>query len=193
MLAIHDSKLAHTALQIRCGTEMGGGAVADLLLEATEAGLAAQQQQLGKMVGSFEIAGEQVWSARQELWSGALENSMVVKVSVLPALIAKTIRIVESAVKGDPLRWKAVFQATGIGWLRLDGPADAFATVVNRMRSALESDGGSLVIAHRPQTKEISPIDAWGNPGDALPLMRALKQRLDPQNTLNPGRFVGGI
>ncbi len=193
ILAIQDSKLAHTAFQIRCAGEMGGGAVAELLLEATEAGLVAQQQQMRKMVGSFEIAAKQVWSARQELWSGASENAVVAKVSVLPALVAKTIRLVESAAKGDHLGWKAVFQATGIGWLRLDGPAGALAAVVNSLRSALEGDGGSLVIVHRPQTKEMSSIDAWGSPGDALPLMRALKQRLDPQNTLNPGRFVGGI
>jgi glycolate dehydrogenase FAD-binding subunit len=37
------------------------------------------------------------------------------------------------------------------------------------------------------------PLDAWGQPGDALPLMRAVKKQLDPRNTLNPGRFVGGI
>jgi glycolate oxidase FAD binding subunit len=36
-------------------------------------------------------------------------------------------------------------------------------------------------------------FDAWGSAGDALPLMKAVKQQLDPKNTLNPGRFVGGI
>ena len=108
--------------------------------------------------GSFEIAAKQVRveRARQELWSGASENSAVVKMSVLPALIAKTIRSVESAAKGDRVKWKAVFQAgTGIGWLRLDGPARELADVVSRLRAALKSDGGSLVIAHRPQSKEM--------------------------------------
>jgi FAD/FMN-containing dehydrogenase len=37
------------------------------------------------------------------------------------------------------------------------------------------------------------PLDAWGEPGDMLPLMCAIKQQLDPAATLNPGRFVGGI
>jgi FAD/FMN-containing dehydrogenase len=36
-------------------------------------------------------------------------------------------------------------------------------------------------------------MDAWGTPGDTLPLLQAVKNRLDPKNTLNPGRFVGGI
>jgi glycolate oxidase FAD binding subunit len=51
----------------------------------------------------------------------------------------------------------------------------------------MEKDGGSLTILGR------SKLDAWGSPGDALPLMRAVKEQLDPKGTLNPGRFVGGI
>jgi len=39
----------------------------------------------------------------------------------------------------------------------------------------------------------IKGLDAWGAAGDALPLMRAVKQQFDPKATLNPGRFVGGI
>jgi FAD/FMN-containing dehydrogenase len=39
----------------------------------------------------------------------------------------------------------------------------------------------------------MAPIDAWGSASDALPLMKAVKKQLDPGNTLNPGRFVGGI
>jgi glycolate oxidase FAD binding subunit len=51
--------------------------------------------------------------------------------------------------------------------------------------------GGSLIVLRRPAG--IGPLDAWGNAGDALPLMRAVKQQFDPNGTLNPGRFVGGI
>jgi glycolate oxidase FAD binding subunit len=59
------------------------------------------------------------------------------------------------------------------------------------LRAAVEREAGSLVVLHRPEG--MPALDAWGNPGDALPLMRALKQRFDPRATLNPGRFVGGI
>jgi glycolate oxidase FAD binding subunit len=38
-----------------------------------------------------------------------------------------------------------------------------------------------------------SRLDAWGAPPAALPTMRALKARFDPNRTLAPGRFVGGI
>jgi glycolate oxidase FAD binding subunit len=65
------------------------------------------------------------------------------------------------------------------------------ASVLKTLRASLERAGGSLVIAHRPRA--MPPLDAWGEPGDALPLMRAVKQQFDPKGTLNPGRFVGGI
>ncbi len=36
-------------------------------------------------------------------------------------------------------------------------------------------------------------LQAWGARPDAIEKMRALKVRFDPNRTLNPGRFVGGI
>ena len=58
-------------------------------------------------------------------------------------------------------------------------------------RAEFERAGGSLVLHHVPAT--MPSFDAWGTPGDALPLMRAIKMQFDPKSTLNPGRFVGGI
>jgi glycolate oxidase FAD binding subunit len=59
------------------------------------------------------------------------------------------------------------------------------------LRTELENQGGSLVVLHAPE--KMPAFDAWGDAGDALPLMKSVKHRLDPKNTLNPGRFVGGI
>ena len=50
----------------------------------------------------------------------------------------------------------------------------------------------SLVIERCPTALKRS-IDVWGDPGASVGLMRALKAKLDPRNTLNPGRYVGGI
>jgi len=36
-------------------------------------------------------------------------------------------------------------------------------------------------------------LRVWGEAPDAIDKMRALKERFDPNRTLNPGRFVGGI
>ena len=36
-------------------------------------------------------------------------------------------------------------------------------------------------------------VDVWGPTTQPLPLMKRIKERFDPQGTLNPGRFWGGI
>ena len=38
-----------------------------------------------------------------------------------------------------------------------------------------------------------SSLRVWGEPPAALEQMKALKARFDPNRTLNPGRFIGGI
>ena len=81
--------------------------------------------------------------------------------------------------------------ATGLGWLRVEGPADNLHRALSILRADLEKLGGSLAVVHRPAS--MRAFDAWGSPGDSLPLMKAVKSRLDPSSTLNPGRFVGGI
>jgi glycolate oxidase FAD binding subunit len=82
-------------------------------------------------------------------------------------------------------------QATGIGSVHLEATPAALADVLKTLRAKLEAMGGSVMIAYAPST--MPALDAWGDPGDALPLMRALKQQFDPKSTLNPGRFVGGL
>jgi glycolate oxidase FAD binding subunit len=192
MLAIQNSKLAHSALQICCGAEMQPRV--DVLFEGTEAGLAAQVEPMKSMMGSATITdvGRSVWGARQEICSAEKTNteSAVVKVATLPTQMAETIETISRLSVGKQ-RWSIVAQATGIGWGRIEGETSTMESVLRELRAEIERGGGSLVIAHGPA--RISALDAWGNGGDTLPLMRAVKWQFDPRGTLNPGRFVGGI
>ncbi|HXN52825.1 MAG TPA: FAD-binding oxidoreductase [Candidatus Acidoferrum sp.] len=193
VLAIQNSKLAHSALQICCEAEMQPRV--DVLFEGTEAGLTAQVEQVKSMMGLATItdAGRDVWNARQEIYSTGKKGSAefsVVKFATLPAQIAETIETIASLSIAD-VRWKVVVQATGIGWARLEGEVSAMDSVLREFRSALERNGGSSMVAHRPAG--MTALDAWGSAGDALPLMSAVKWQFDPDRTLNPGRFVGGI
>jgi glycolate oxidase FAD binding subunit len=73
----------------------------------------------------------------------------------------------------------------------MEGEPLATQSALLSFRASLESAKGSVVVHQAPSTA--SRMEAWGNGGDALPLMRAVKQQFDPKGTLNPGRFVGGI
>ena len=93
------------------------------------------------------------------------------KISVLPSRIAETLAGMDC---------QATMQGTGIGWVQSPG--------LEELRHRAERAGGSLVLMG-PR----DGMDAWGAAGDALPLMRAIKQQFDPCGTLNPGVYVGGI
>ncbi len=190
ILAFQDSKLAHTSLQTKVGAD--SPPVIDILFEGTETGISAQETHLRKIGGHVPVveSPETPWNARQNLWHSS-DASAISKISVLPAGIGKTIQAIQREANSRQLHWKVVMQATGIGWLRLDGPSESLHASLLQLRSELDRDAGSLMLLHRPAA--FSSINVWGRPGDALPLMRAVKQQFDPRNTLNPGRFVGGI
>ena len=191
VLAVQDSQLAHTAFQIQCAS--GRAPEADILFEATPAGLLAQQAKLQDVLGGLPLRKSEAecWLAKQHLWDAWEADCAIAKITTLPTNFAEMVRAFEEAARLRNLKWKTVLQATGIGWLRLDGAAASLTAALEQSRSHLEARGGSLVLLHR--TANMDSFDAWGSPGDALALMRALKHRLDPKGTLNPGRFVGGI
>ena len=137
----------------------------DILLEGTLDGIAAQESAI-KEIGPAHEGSAAVWRLREELWG----HGPMVKFTTLPSRISAA-----AALFSD-----SVIQATGIGY-------GCFQGDVQELRAAIEQDGGSLVILGNTK------LDAWGSPGDALPLMRAVKEQFDPKGTLNPGRFVAGI
>ncbi|MDQ3173254.1 MAG: FAD-binding oxidoreductase, partial [Acidobacteriota bacterium] len=59
---------------------------------------------------------------------------------------------------------------------------------LTHLREMAQSLGGSLVI-EKAQDEIKLPMDAWGPQGKVDILMRRIKDELDPQNLLSPGRF----
>ncbi|MBV8139962.1 MAG: FAD-binding oxidoreductase [Deltaproteobacteria bacterium] len=191
MLAVQGSRLAQTGLQARFGTD--AGPEIDVRFEGTDAGLAAQAEALGKLATpAIEVAtADALWRAQEELWSSP-EKAAIAKLSVLPASIADTYGRVRHLADSLGVKWSAVVQGTGLGWLRLEGPsAAAIHRLLQTLRTELEATGGSLNLLHR--LADMPAMDAWGGVGDAFPLMLRVKQQFDTRGTLNPGRFIGGI
>ena len=63
---------------------------------------------------------------------------------------------------------------------------------IKKWRSLCETHRGFLTILEAPAELK-QQLDPWGYTGNALAIMRKLKQQFDPDNILSPGRFVGGI
>lgn len=78
-----------------------------------------------------------------------------------------------------------VHGSSGIGQIR--SPADR--ALIKQMRSYCEQNQGFLTILDAPKTLK-QQLDTWGYSGNALKTMKAIKKQFDPQNLLNPDRFL---
>ena len=192
VLAIQDSKLVPTGVQVRAGSS--SLPEVDIRFEGTAAGCDAQTEQALRIAfGARRIESPaDIWNARETLWSGA-EPSVVCKFSLLPSNLGALCDELSAVSERLHLSWRLVAQAAGVGLLRLERTnVTVLLDALSDLRGKLESGGGSLAILRCPlEIKQ--KIDVWGSAGDALQLMRNIKAQFDPTGVLNPGRFIGGI
>ncbi len=66
------------------------------------------------------------------------------------------------------------------------------ATGLRGIQSAAGRLGGAAIIERCPDDAKVH-FDVWGEQPSGMQIMRRLKRQFDPQNILNPGRFVGGL
>ena len=122
----------------------------------------------------------------------------VMTLSVLPAVVAETMgHGAQTARKrGLMSAWCA---HAGVGHLTATLCADAprpdpapIAAVLEEWRAAARAGGGHASVTWAPLPVK-SALPVWDEAGAAGRLMKRIKAQLDPNNLLNPGRFVGGV
>jgi len=141
----------------------------------------------------IEGAAAGLWQAVGQITQAS--GGIVAKASVLPSRAPELIERIE-ATGGEALRLPRIVCHVTAGiaysaWPAADQP-EADLRLATSLRHAAASLGGTLVVeAAPPALKE--RLDVWGEPGADFTLMRSLKEQFDPQNVLNPGRFLGRL
>jgi glycolate oxidase FAD binding subunit len=171
--------------------------------EAVKAQL-EQARKIGKDAGANDgqmledEAHEKFWAAVRNI-NGGQDAGIVLKASVLLDKVSDAVTQGERIAEKHGLAMAIVAEAgTGIVryYLRGEGAeADRLrrlAEAVDSLRVFATNAKGSLVVLHAPPDIK-ARVDVWGPVGEALPLMRGLKQQFDPGGILNPGRFVEGL
>jgi glycolate oxidase FAD binding subunit len=79
---------------------------------------------------------------------------------------------------------------SGVVFLAAEAGKTEDGEFYRQLRSLADSFCGKTTLLRKPENLELSREEIWGPPSDGFAVMRALKERFDPQNILNPGRFI---
>ena len=135
-----------------------------------------------------------LWNAVTDFgWNGSAEEEVLLSLGHLPSKTKPVISAIsEYCMQNGYSLEMAAGPARGVVKCKIVAPCNQMRNVVSSLRSiAASADGYALVEQAPLQVK--AELDVWGDPGPALHLMRRLKNRMDPNRILNPGRYVGGI
>jgi glycolate oxidase FAD binding subunit len=168
-LAVHDSTLAPTGVQLRLRSDVAPQI--DVRFEGFATALEAQAGQLlGLAKGAEQVRSSQgVWGAREKIWEGK-KPALVCKFSVLPAQLGGFAESVRRAAATFGATWQVVAQSIGLGLLRLEGEdEEALLSMFEVLRGGPGEGGRSLVLLQcAPEVK--SRVNVWGaGEGGALP------------------------
>ena len=160
----------------------------------------AEASRLGAECKHFPLsieAAAQFWEAYRAT-EISQEWDLIFKLSVKPADLATMIAEAQKYLPESPLSMLRAHAGNGVIRLHATNQALAWFRTKERpkriaeFRRRAQDHGGSMVILRAPLELK-SQIDVWGEVGPTAVLMHALKEKFDPQNLLNPGRFVSGI
>jgi glycolate oxidase FAD binding subunit len=193
---ILQSTLVPTSLDYFATSE--GSSSLAVRFESTTASTKAQAQLAARLLGgsSLIVTGveeQALWGQFDTVTDAAGTDALgrlIATVSDLPGLLDKSSRAATAAGARLTVRAHAGHGHALLKWHGAN--SDISAALVAGLRSEAEALGHNLVVWRAPaEVRE--RIDVWGSVGQALQLMRQVKQQFDPNSTLNPGRFVGGI
>lgn len=179
------STLEPSAVELRWS---GGAGRLHLLFEGIEPGAAAQAETARSLLGELgETAMEDGAAAPRD----EADAAMRLKVAHPPAALeAVLVAAEEEAHRAGAAISVEGHAASGVLYLSLDGEPAALAGLPAALRTRV-AEGSVVALRVPPEVR--GEVDVWGPVGDALPLMRRVKEQFDPAGRMNPGRFVGGI
>lgn len=137
-------------------------------------------EKFGLQVNQLENSEEQhYWQNLQQLFHPAKPGDMVCKLGILPNQTVEFLRSWDSLA--------IIHAGSGLGRLQSQD-----VEKVSQARQYCQMHQGFLTLLEAPQEIK-QQLEPWGYTGNALQVMRRLKQKFDPNALLNPGRFVAGI
>lgn len=126
---------------------------------------------------------------RETIESPSQSAAILCKIGVSSTVAASTLTQINTLTGGAAIAW--IHAGSGIGGLRLREPSVS-PQLLLQIRQDCQEQGGFLTVLEAPVPLK-QQIDVWGYTGNALALMRGIKQQFDAHCLFSPQRSVGGL
>ncbi len=142
----------------------------------------------------FLVNGEkenQLWDSVRDFAQTSIKTTGVVcKSSILVTQIQKLLDSIQRLSNEYSVKiYVSTRAGNGISLMAIEGKAESIKPAIENLRNFLSSIGGTLILQEAPL--EIKQgFDVWGDIGSGLGIMKRIKSNYDPDNILNPGRFI---
>jgi glycolate oxidase FAD binding subunit len=114
----------------------------------------------------------------KQIYDHLTESTITCKIGVLPTAAVEILNYMEVGL---------IHISSGLGLVRLEKEEEILP-----LRSLCQANSGFLSVLSAPVEFK-KRFDVWGYNGNALAVMRGIKEQFDGNFILSPGRFVGGI
>ncbi|MEQ9624687.1 MAG: FAD-binding oxidoreductase [Coleofasciculus chthonoplastes F1-TOW-03] len=148
-------------------------------------------QQLGLQGTLYQDSDEvTLWqSLPEQIWGMPQSTSITCKIGIVPTAAVMTLTVLDTLTSGTGLGF--IHAGSGLGKVRFD-PETVKPETILKIRENCQSHSGFLTVLEAPISVK-QQLDVWGYSGNALDIMRQIKQKFDPKTLLSPNRFVGDI
>ena len=143
-------------------------------------------------------SADQLWGSLRDFgWDTENAPPLAIHISALPSDLTKIVSAVDQ-LRTPTLHHSIVaqpaFGAIDIFWhdSRNTLVLDELRNVIPHFQTAVAEMCGSAVVQRCPLDVK-KQVHVWGGDPPGIETMRRLKKQYDPNNIMNPGRFVGGM
>ncbi len=142
--------------------------------------LSAMAEKVGLEIIKYQDKKEsEFWQQLSSLFHSSSPSDLISKFGTLPTSSVKLLAESEALA--------IIHGKSGLGKLKTSE-----IEIVKQTRNYCQLNKGFLTLLESPpEVKE--NFEPWGYTGNAIDIMKKIKQQFDPNNLLSPGRFVGGI